>query len=287
MPDPFQAMSAFTGLLSLGLGRSADRKNQRFREMEFAESKRQFNQQMNESVYRRVLDAKRAGVHPLFALGASSGASPTLSPSSPTGGAASDAASRMAQTMAQVAMNRERAETRKSEAEAALADATTATISQRLASQGRDGAQVTEYAGGGKVTTYPVPETDWTGRIAYGPAEFYNPQVPTSQRPGVASGTNPTRIEVTDPNGHTYTLPSPDLGLDEVGQIEYVLGIPSRMWKNFRNVRSKEREIRELNAQLTALRNVRMNPNKKKEYQALKARVRAKIKALYNKLRRK
>lgn len=37
----------------------------------------QFDQQMDHSVRRRVEDAKRAGVHPLFALGASAGASPT------------------------------------------------------------------------------------------------------------------------------------------------------------------------------------------------------------------
>lgn len=37
----------------------------------------QFDQQMDHSIRRRVEDAKRAGVHPLFALGASPGASPT------------------------------------------------------------------------------------------------------------------------------------------------------------------------------------------------------------------
>lgn len=37
----------------------------------------QFDQQMDHSVRRRVEDAKRAGLHPLFALGASPGASPT------------------------------------------------------------------------------------------------------------------------------------------------------------------------------------------------------------------
>lgn len=39
----------------------------------------QFNQQMDESVRRRVEDAKRAGIHPLYAIGASAGASPTIS----------------------------------------------------------------------------------------------------------------------------------------------------------------------------------------------------------------
>lgn len=41
-------------------------------------AKKQFNEQMDNSVTRRVEDAKKAGVHPLFALGASVGASPTI-----------------------------------------------------------------------------------------------------------------------------------------------------------------------------------------------------------------
>lgn len=43
------------------------------------EAKRQFNQQMNETVQRRVKDAQQAGIHPLFAMGGSAGASPTVS----------------------------------------------------------------------------------------------------------------------------------------------------------------------------------------------------------------
>lgn len=46
----------------------------------------QFDQQMDHSVRRRVEDAERAGVHPLFALGASVGASPTLSAGGESGG---------------------------------------------------------------------------------------------------------------------------------------------------------------------------------------------------------
>ncbi len=42
-------------------------------------AKRQFDSQMDYSIQRRVADARAAGIHPLFALGASVGASPTLS----------------------------------------------------------------------------------------------------------------------------------------------------------------------------------------------------------------
>lgn len=40
---------------------------------------KQFDAQMDETIQRRVTDAKKAGIHPLYALGASSGASPTAS----------------------------------------------------------------------------------------------------------------------------------------------------------------------------------------------------------------
>lgn len=52
------------------------------------EAIRQFNEQMNESVQRRVKDAQKAGIHPLFAMGGSSGASPTanISAQAPQGG---------------------------------------------------------------------------------------------------------------------------------------------------------------------------------------------------------
>lgn len=42
------------------------------------EARRQFDEQMNESVQRRVQDALKAGINPLAALGYSGGASPTI-----------------------------------------------------------------------------------------------------------------------------------------------------------------------------------------------------------------
>lgn len=44
-----------------------------------AQAQYQFDQQMDYSIQRRVADAKKAGIHPLYALGASPGASPTMS----------------------------------------------------------------------------------------------------------------------------------------------------------------------------------------------------------------
>lgn len=73
-PKP-QAKNAWIGA-AVGIGgliydAYRDRKNTK-------DAKKQFNEQMDNSVSRRVEDAKQAGVHPLFALGASVGASPTI-----------------------------------------------------------------------------------------------------------------------------------------------------------------------------------------------------------------
>lgn len=57
------------------------------------QAKKQFRQNMDESIQRRVADAKKAGIHPLFALGGSLGASPTfMAGQSPLGGAAASVA---------------------------------------------------------------------------------------------------------------------------------------------------------------------------------------------------
>lgn len=195
-------------------------------ERQFLRSGQQFDSQMDESIQRRVADAKKAGIHPLYALGASSGASPTITTSggaAPTGGSVSDSMRGIGEAIARATIKRDTADAKKSEAEAALADSKTATISQRLATQGRDGANITNYPSGGKVVTYPVPGNDFTDGPVYGPAEFYNPEVPTSQRTGVRSGSQPGMVEIKMPDGRTVLNYDPDLGLDEIGQLNFAL----------------------------------------------------------------
>ena len=57
----------------------AQRRNIRLTREQMAQAQAQFDAQMDESIQRRVKDAELAGIHPLFAMGASSGASPTIS----------------------------------------------------------------------------------------------------------------------------------------------------------------------------------------------------------------
>lgn len=208
-------------LLQLGMdfvgglmGNSANRKQQKLYRQQLAQSEAQFNAQMDESVQRRVADAKAAGIHPLFAMGASVGSSPTISTGGPppTGNAMGRAIENMAQTLGVIETNR--ASARRDEAEAALLDSERKRIEQDLVTRGHDSPSVR-----GDVKTFPYPHPD-PGTV-YGPAEYYNPQVATSQSRGIESGTHPEKIKVVGPDGRSYEIASPNLGLDEIAQVEY------------------------------------------------------------------
>jgi hypothetical protein len=143
-----------SGLLDFGMGFS-DRKHARsMSRTAFNESKRQFDQQMNESITRRVADAKNAGVHPLFALGASSGASPTTS-----FGGGSSAAPRISgmrelmSSLLETENDVKRSTKKVNEADAALKNAQAAVLTGHASSTGRD---IDPY--GDTRATYYAPE---------------------------------------------------------------------------------------------------------------------------------
>lgn len=234
-------------LLSLGVNfmgglygkRSAD-KNRRMQREQLAQAQRQFDAQMDQSVQRRVKDAKNAGVHPLFALGASVGASPTISAdATPQGSPMQSALTNMAKHLGVIEQNR--ASARRDEAEAALLDSERARIEQDLKTKGSDSTKTPE-----------------------GP-EF--PPAPTGFRnatsdEGGQGGRFPDRIPVTDTAGNEYDLPNPDLGLDEVGQIEYVLGVPDRVVKTMKKNASTKYEIMKLEQELAWLQDKRRHGGK-------------------------
>lgn len=174
----------------------------RSRRKDRAMQQAQFNAQMDESVQRRVADAKKAGIHPLFALGASVGASPTLSGGSTPG---QDAFQGISRDLSALAVEKVRSEIRKTNAEAAVANSEAATLKQRLASSGRDNIQQTTYPSGNTVTTYPYPTEDWSQGPVYGPGEFFNPEVPVSMpgHPAREAGVRPSYVEYRREDGST------------------------------------------------------------------------------------
>lgn len=186
------------------------------------EAKRQFNIQMNESIQRRVADAREAGIHPLFALGASVGASPTMfAGGSSAGGGLGEgiaeagraveryASGKTAAALASAQIRSAEAQAVRDEADAQLSLSRAKKLEQDMVSRGHDGAR-------------PEPKIAAAGgqEVAYGPAEYVPPQIPTSKRTGVASGTYPGTIDVMMPDGRTVNLYAPDLGMDELNQLD-------------------------------------------------------------------
>lgn len=148
------------------LGASSAKKSQK-------EAKRQFNLQLNESVQRRVADAKAAGIHPLFALGASVGASPTMhAGQSDTGsmvGEAISGAGRAATNYAQAKglsavqaaqIRSAEANATRDEAEAQLALSRSKRLEQDMTSRGHDSLSYPEKEG---LVTFPLPNQDPIG----------------------------------------------------------------------------------------------------------------------------
>jgi len=212
-------------LLSLGLdfmgglmGRSEAKKNRQMQQQQMAQAQKQFDAQMDQSVQRRVADAKAAGVHPLFALGASSGASPTISAQ---GGSSSSnpmgsALARMASTLGVIEQNK--ASARKDEAEAQLMDSERARIEQEMNTRGQPQPAPVTKAPDSETTvkTFPVPDSNPIGE-----AEYFKPQIPKSKAPGIVAGEQPGTMDVRMPDGRKVNILNPDLNMDEISQIDY------------------------------------------------------------------
>lgn len=186
------------GLISDASARKENSKNRRL-------AREQFNAQMDESVQRRVKDATAAGVHPLFALGASVGASPTtLAGSSNDVGATGRAVSSIANRLADAQIRAQEASAAKDEAEAQLTDSIHKRVQQDLAAQGRDGVKV----GSQGVTVGPVAEN---------PAHFI-PEVPTRDKTGYETGRAPAQRKLRMPDGREVTIFSESAQADEINQ---------------------------------------------------------------------
>lgn len=174
-------------------------------------SKKQFKMQMDESIQRRVADAKKAGIHPLFGLGASVGASPTthygggdISAAGDALGSAVDKAMSASDKKGIQAKNeqvldsqirRNDAAAKADEAQAGWYDAQAAKARQGAAATGRDQG-VSDIEGQGLVT-YPL-----------------RPQEPTAQAIPLPQVTQKGKRQVSgerqlaaEPTDNLYKLP--------------------------------------------------------------------------------
>ncbi len=211
-------MTELTDFLDIGgtllggiFGQKEGSRNRAMYRKQLKQAQGQFDAQMDESIQRRVKDAIAAGVHPLFAMGASVGASPTVSSGQPpqSGNAMGDAVAEIGRIMGNLPS--EKAKIKKDEAEAALYNAEAAKITQDLNSRGRDVVN-------GGVKTYPLPDQEPLGEAVY-----FNPQIPKKSRPGVVAGRQPGVIEMEMADGRIVEVYNPDLGLDEIGQFKFFL----------------------------------------------------------------
>ena len=140
MVAPVVKAAVAGGLLDLagGIFGSSRAKKEASRNRQMAQA--QFDAQMDETIQRRVADAKAAGVHPLFALGASAGASPTLSAGGPSGEGeiVSRSIANMGRRIAEAQVAKLEADTSKSNAEAYLAANQAKRVEQEGSTAGRD-----------------------------------------------------------------------------------------------------------------------------------------------------
>ena len=232
------------GISSL-LGYKSDKKQRDMYQAQMRQSQGQFDAQMDESVQRRVADAKAAGIHPLFAMGASVGASPTISAGSPPrGGKAQQGLESLAESLGVIGINR--SEAARNEAEATLMQQEAAQIRQDMMSQGRD------IPAQADIGERPLPA------IAEDP-EYFAPEREQVKERGVRHPL-PMFVEVTHPDGRTSRVPNPDLNLDDISnpgtltiykdKIKFWLTDQMLANDEFARVLQQDREIKKLQKEL-------------------------------------
>lgn len=202
-----EAEAVLGNLLDIASGLLTDKRNRSARR----QSQRQFDAQMDESVQRRVKDAEKAGIHPLFALGASVGTSPTTI-TGPTGSGVGDALSRVSdrisgKRVAAAGIRQAEASAARDEAEAMLLNSERKKLEQEFTARGHDGASVVGPVGLEKPT------------VQFGPDTYESVPARRQKVTGVATGSNPAWIEQVNPDGSRHWVVNPDLGMDEVGQV--------------------------------------------------------------------
>lgn len=191
------------------------------------ETKRQFDQNFNHAISARVADAKRAGLHPLFALGGGVGASggsfapiPQSGSSlgdgiSAAGAAASAALSRKGQRALQaahLALQEKEVNSRvaKNEAEALLAASQAKRLEQEALSTGTDLQTLS-----GVSVPFGPPTAELRPKVTAVPRKKPKPPVRLEKqtRP---HDVMPMQVPMRAPNGDVVMMWNPEGGFDEV-----------------------------------------------------------------------
>ncbi len=179
----------------------------------------QFDSQMDTSVQRRVQDAKKAGVHPLFALGGSAGATPTTFTSGgrdrygDLGRTAVDAVGAYQTAKAAPGIAAQ---------QAGLAQAQ---IKRDLGAAARDETQAQLNLSNIARLTQGSADLDGLG-VQIGPegiTKVTPPEIMTTQpkNPGIEAGIRPGTIDVKMQDGSKINILSPELNMDEIAQVDY------------------------------------------------------------------
>lgn len=185
----------------------------------------QFNDMMDQTVQRRVADAKKAGIHPLAALGMSPGAGPTITGAGvgAEGRAIAEAGSAIggaiAQRKAHVAQMRNiESSTKLNEAQAGYWNSLTSR--QAETSPGTDGGALDALA----IDQF----NDVVPRQQYGP-----PVKRPEQSPGVAQVEEPLWTKARNKDGRSVDVVNPNIGAEELNLLLVPMGIARHMVTDF------------------------------------------------------
>lgn len=191
----------------------SDKQSRKSEKRQLSEARYQFEQQRLPQV---VKDARQAGLHPLFALGGSAGASPTVTAGQPsTGSHAGDAIARAGERYARSQGDKLAAELLRAQ----IAGEKSRTKGQEIENMAAASelARTTQRATMGSARTIPVPEGE---RSTFIPVGRQAPGLAHRETESFAKQSHPKHIEMVGEHGRRKTL-NPDLGLDELAQVLY------------------------------------------------------------------
>jgi len=204
-------------------------------------AQQQFDAQMDQTITRRVQDAKNAGVHPLYALGAASGASPTISTGQGRGNPAGNALTSMANTLNSLETNK--AQAARDHAQAQLFDSERKRIEQDLNGRGQDAeAQVKSGEATDAIGRTIIPMGNDPAQLS-----ITRPAEDTAQKaPGVRAGETPVWVDVRGADGLMTRTLNPELEWDELIHPGVIVYGWNRFWRGMQqNLAYAKRKLKE------------------------------------------